>query len=458
VTATTSRAESTESSEPAAAPPVPAQPKPGAIAITGAKQLAGSVSVGGSVRAALILLAAAALHTRPVSLARIPGGAHVDQMIALIERSGGEIEHRPTGEVTIKGIPAASDRAVGPPDLFDAAGRSAGAVHLIPALLLAFGCAALPWPPASEHIDDVLAVYKEFGDLIQTRSAGFTIVDGTSRHGTVELVMRTRAPAPTIAAVLRACSTGSRIIIRHPSRRPEVHALFTALTRHGWRGHFADDRLDLDPGAALWPAMNWTVPDDELEAAACVGALAATRSGGTINVSTRHLTVLRMALAHAGARVELKAGQVKVHRAWTSPRSGRDGLTVCTGPDPRDLPSDQFAVLLPIAPGIAGRHELTDRSAPARTARIVSQLKAFGVPFAMSGEPGQAVCTGPFPFTAPREPLEVFDEFCQVALVIAALAATGTTVIESIHYLHNAHPGLLEHLRSLGADIKGGAR
>jgi UDP-N-acetylglucosamine 1-carboxyvinyltransferase len=270
--------------------------------------------------------------------------------------------------------------------------------------------------------------------------------------------MPTRAATPTVAAVLRACVAGTRIVVHHPSRSPEAHALFTALKQRGWLGYFNDDRLDLDPGSTPLQTLTWTIPGDEFEAAACIAALAATRSAGTIDgVTTRNLTVLRIMLERAGARVEFKGDQVKVHRAWNAPRAGWEGLTASAGPEPRDLPSDQLALLFAITPGVHGRHLLTDQSASAHTGRIISPLKAFGAPIEAGHEPGQTILTGPFKFAAPRQPLKAPDAVSQATLLIAALAAQGTTVLASIGHLHHAHPALLGNLRELHADIEGGA-
>lgn len=439
--------------------------QPRSIAVTGGGHLSGTTKTGPSVRAAQILLAASAVATRSVKLVGLPAGAHIEQMISMLEAVGCAIDRSEPAAVTVKGVEKAFDpsRLADPPDVFNGVGRNtasrnSAAMHLIPAMLRRHGCVALPWPSA-EPIDDVLEVYKAFGDSIETRSAGYSIVAAGSTRSTgstVEIAMRTRSAAPTLAAVLRACTAESRIIIHHPSRRPEVHALFTALSRLGWRGHFTDDRLDLDPGATPLRTLTWPVPDDEFAAAACISALAATRSTGTVaGVTTRNVTVLRMLLTSAGARVELKGDQAKVYRAWTSPGSRWEGLTASAGTGPRDLPSEQLGLVLAMAPTIRGRHQLTDPAAPARTDQIISALKAFEAPISAGGEPGQVIVTGPGRLTAPRSSLEVFDASLQAALVIAALTVKGTTVIDSIDYLEGAHPGLLKNLSDLGATIHG---
>ncbi len=431
--------------------------KPGSIAVTGQTALKGNVTVGGSVRASLALLALAALRPRPVTITGVPVSAHTEQASTLMQIVGCAVKRGQGGEITVTGPAAAADLAhhAAPPDLFNALGRAPAAVYLIPAFLRAHGYAAQPWP--QEPLEQVLEIYKEFGDTIETSTVGFSIVAAAASPAVVEITMATREPAPTITAVLRACTGGSRIVLHHPSRAPEVHALHAALKRLGWNGRLGDERLELEPGETPWPTLTWAVPGDELEAAACVCALAATRGSGTVSgVSTRHLTVLRMLLGHAGVRVTLTREQVKVERAIGAPRSGRSGLAFGAGPAPRDLPSQQLALLLPVALGVPGRHRLSDPAFPARLETIARQLRAFGVPVDTVREPGRAVHINSSLLAAPRASLEAADPADAMALVITGLAARGTTRIRRIGHLHHSHPGLLPHLRDLGAQIAGG--
>lgn len=223
----------------------------GPITVSGATNLAGTVTVARSVRAALVMLAAAAVHTGPFALTRVPRGGHVEQMLALMGHAGCQIVRGAPGEAIVTGVPA-TRRAepAGLSELFDAARTLPAAVYLVPAFLRGYGCAVLP-RAAAEPIEDVLEVYAAFGDAVSAEPAGYSVVATAHTRPVVEVTMRTGATAPTVAAMLRACAAGSRIVVRNPSRHAEVHALAAMLLGLGWRGHDTPDRLVLERGSAV---------------------------------------------------------------------------------------------------------------------------------------------------------------------------------------------------------------
>lgn len=434
----------------------------GSLAVTGGRRLTGNVTVGPSVSAAQILLAAAALQTRSVTLQRVPQSAHIAQMIDLVALSGCGIKAGGPGEVTIVGHrpPEAADRElpIPGPRLFAAFEHTDTALHLIPAMLRAFGCALLPWSD-THVIDEVLAVYKKFGDTIETGTSGFAIAAAEKNTEEIEIEMRTRALEPTAAAILRACTARSRAVIMRPSRRPEIRALLEALTGLGWRVHSNEARLELEPAPnTARPLLTWTVPGDEVEAAAYICALLATGGYGKVRgLDTQDLTVLRMLLAQSGARLELSGGrQATVLASRKHPLTGWKGLTAAAGHEPRELPSEQFALLAAAAPSIGGDHRLTDHVVEHRIDSVAAQLRAGGVPIPTSGEPGHLELTGRCSLAAPTSTLEPGDATAATAMVIAALAARGTTLIDALELLRNAHPMLITNLLLLGADLHEG--
>lgn len=435
-------------------------PGPDVVTVTGGSRLNGEVTVGGSVDAAEILLAAAVVQSHTITLSRVPTSPRIEKMISLLAKIGWPIARGPGGAVTVPRVSSepTDPAARGLGDLFEDVNRDPGStIYLIPALLWRFGCAAMPWIAAP--IDEVLDVYRYFGDKVETSDpAGFSIIAGTVGPERLEIPMRSRDVVPTVTAVLRAFVTGTRIGISSPSRAGAVRALFTSLLRLGWYGSFSDERLDLSPGTTSLRAIKWEVPGDELEAVACVCALVATRGKGSVSgLSTKDLKVLRMLLAQAGVPVELSGDRVTLGRAWRIPGTAWTGITAHGGLEPRMLPSDQVPLLLASVPSMSGRHRLTDSCAIARTASVIDQLKAFGTPVEAGGNPGRAVVTGPSNLIAPAHVLEADDPIGAIALVIAALTATGTTTITLTGGpLRSAHPTLFASLRDLGAKIKGG--
>lgn len=429
------------------------------ITIVGGRRLARHVTVGPSVPAALALLAAAAAQSAPITVKSAPSCRDVENMILLIEAAGWSLEPTSSDAITVVPLEPCPDlvRAGGPPDLFYAGVRTESP-HLISALLRAYGCAALPWPANTprDQVESVLAVYKHFHDEVTTDTAGYAIAMCAEPAVQVQIAMTTRDTAPTVAAMLRACIGRTRIQVQHPSRAPEALAVFHALHALGWRGRFNDNDLDLAPTPAAGLAHEWTVPGDGFEAAACACAIAATGGRATVTGALPHETAaLRNQLRSAGIEVERARGRITVARARRRPGVPIRGLRAQAGSDLHELSEGQLTLLLATAPFLTGKHELTDPHTTTRTRSLAANLSRLGTTIEV-GAQGLVRLTGPQTLTAITRQLEAQDPTGTAALVIAALATEGTTVIGSAEQLDRAHPALLEHLRALGGQIRYG--
>ena len=82
--------------------------------------------------------------------------------------------------------------------------------------------------------------------------------------------------------------------------------------------------------------------------------------------------------------------------------------------------------------------------------RYVDELRRMGADIQVDGK--LAVVQGVSHLNA--APVKALDLRAGAAMVIAALAAKGETVIEDIHYIERGYEDLVEKLRALGADIQ----
>lgn len=121
---------------------------------------------------------------------------------------------------------------------------------------------------------------------------------------------------------------------------------------------------------------------------------------------------------------------------------------VKTMPHP-GFPTDmqpQAAVLLSIAEGTS----IVTEGIWDNRFRYVDELRRMGAQIQVDGK--VAVVQGVTELTA--APVKAVDLRAGAAMVIAALAARGTTEIEDVYHIERGYENIIEKLSALGADIR----
>ena len=112
---------------------------------------------------------------------------------------------------------------------------------------------------------------------------------------------------------------------------------------------------------------------------------------------------------------------------------------------PTDM-QPQIAVLLAMAEGTS----IITESIFDNRFQYMDELRRMGADILVDGK--VAVIQGGKPLTA--APVKAVDLRAGAALVIAGLAAKGTTEVEDIHHIERGYECIVDKLRHLGADIE----
>ncbi|MFJ2580773.1 hypothetical protein [Kitasatospora aureofaciens] len=186
------------------------------------------------------------------------------------------------------------------------------------------------------------------------------------------------------------------------------------------------------------------VPPDRLEAATL--ALAAAITGGTVHLDSFPTidfpTGLVAVFANAGIELTSMNGGT-LARCPAGPRA----VQTATGPHPA-FPTDvqpQLTAFLTQAPGTSRIEEqiYTDRGTH------VGPLRAFGA--AVNADGSVITVCGPAPLVAAD--VAGKDIRAVTAMLIAALAAEGTSTIQGMYHLRRGYGSLLPKLAALGAEL-----
>lgn len=174
--------------------------------------------------------------------------------------------------------------------------------------------------------------------------------------------------------------------------------------------------------------------------------VAAAATGGDVviqNVITKHLESITAKLREMGVQVDEYEDSVRIRRDGVLHR-----CNVKTMPHP-GFPTDmqpQIAALLTLADGTS----IVNEAVWDNRFRYVEELKRMGADISVDGK--IAVIQGVKELLG--APVKATDLRAGAAMIIAALAAKGTTYVEDIQHIERGYEEIVEKLTLLGADIK----
>jgi len=407
--------------------------------INGGRPLQGTVSISGAKNAALPIMAATLLAPGTHRLNNVPALRDIDTMAQMLEHLGCKVSHNGALEVCANHLNF--DEA--PYDLVKTMRASVLVMGPLVARLrharisLPGGC-AIGARPINLHLKAMEALGADihlkdgYAEVIASRLKGADI------HFDVVTVTGT-ANAMMAAAVADGTTT-----ITNAAREPEIIDLALFLSSMGADIEGAgSDRIVIRGVPQLKPAEH-TVVADRIEAGTFM--IAAAITGGDIvleNVPTEFLQTAMARLEESGVRFESTSRGLRV----TGPEA-LASVDVTTAPHPgfaTDLQA-QFTALMAIAEGTS---VITETIFENRFMHI-PELARMGADISVDG--GTAVVKGMGKLTG--APVMATDLRASASLVLAGLAAEGTTEIDRIYHIDRGYERIEERLRALGADIE----
>ncbi len=423
------------------------------IIIKGGNPLHGNVEISGAKNAALPILAATLLVAGTHTLHNVPDLRDTRTMLKLLETLGAT--HRREGRTVYVDTSDLSG-AEAPYDLVKTMRAS---VLVLGPLLTRAGYARVSLPggcaigarPINYHLRGFacLGVSTTLAQgYVEARCdkqlTGATVYfDIPTVTGTENLLM---------ASVMAKGTT----IIKNAAREPEVGNLIDMLTTMGAEIEGKNsDRLTVHGVDGLKPATTTIIPD-RIETGTYLIAVAAT--GGEVKINNcepAHLPALTEKLRSAGVTVEEEQDTIMVScsEQLTTNQCRLESVDVKTLVYP-GFPTDlqaQFMALMIQAQGTSIIHETIFEN----RFMHVAELQRLGADITIDGS--SAVVRGVSPARLCGAPVMATDLRASASLVIAGLAAGGTTEISRIYHLERGYENMIEKLQAVGANIYKGA-
>lgn len=412
------------------------------LLINGGVPLHGEVTISGAKNAALPIMAAALLTAEPCVIHGVPDLSDVRFMCKLLQSLGAEVDFdgrsvriraarlTPHADYELVRQMRASVCVMGP-----LLGRLGRAVVSLPG-----GC-VIGARPIDLHLKGFRALSAEVrieGGYVNASAARLVGNDvflggraGSTVLGTANVMM---------AAVLAE----GRTVIESAACEPEIVDLAGFLNSMGAQITGAGSPTIVINGVKQLHGTEYEIIPDRIEAATFAIAVAATGGEAILHrARPDHMHAVLDKLGEAGVRIERLADGLRVRAP-----ERLHPVEVTTLPYP-GFPTDvqaQLMALLTLAPGIS---VITERIFEARFMHV-SELCRFGADIQLEGP--TAIIKGGLPLSG--APVMASDLRASAALVIAGLAAAGTTIVHRIYHIDRGYEKIDAKLEALGARIR----
>ena len=413
------------------------------LLIDGGKILGGEAKVQGSKNSTLPILAASLLSKGESVFFGCPQLSDVDSSVKILRYLGCKV--RRSGHILTVNTEGLSRDDI--PEGLMRLMRSS--IIYAGALLASTGKARLTFPGGCEigprPIDLHLASFKKLGAEITERHGEiiFKAPKGGLKGNKIALSFPSVGATENI--IIAATRAKGTTVITNAAREPEITDLADYLNACGACVEGAGEGTVIIEGRDnLKPANHGIIPD-RIVAATLMSAAAVTGSDITLDgVIKSHLDAVIPCFEQAGCKIDFEAQKMRIQ----SPQRLRSLGFIRTTPYP-GFPTDAQAPLMAVAAVSDGTSVFSENIFENRYKHIGEFIR-LGADIKVEGK--VAVVDGVKKLYS--APLCAKDLRGSAALVVAALAAEGTTEIDTTEYLERGYEDLEVVLTSMGASVR----
>jgi UDP-N-acetylglucosamine 1-carboxyvinyltransferase len=417
--------------------------------VEGGHRLSGTVRPAGNKNAALPILAATLLADGPCVLDNVPRIRDVETLLELLVAQG--VAASWEGEHTLT-LDARGARA-GDPDPALCA-RIRASVLLAGPMLARFGRVRLP-PPGGDvigrrRIDTHLLALGRLGAEV---SVGSTYDFEARELVGAEVFLDEASVTGTENALMAAVGAKGRTVIGNAASEPHVQDLARFLVAMGAEiGGIGTNTLTIEGGRSLTGAR-FAIGPDHIEIGSFVGLAAVTNSSITIEgVRAADLRAALMGFERLGVEPTLDGDRLVASAGQA--RRVREDLgghvpKLEDGPWPA-FPADLMSIALVTATQCEGIILMFEKMFESRLF-FVDKLIGMGARIVLC-DPHRAVVAGPSRLRAGV--VESPDIRAGMAILLAALAAEGTSTIHNVGQIERGYEAIHQRLAALGAVIR----
>lgn len=415
------------------------------ILINGGKPLEGDIYIDGAKNAALPIIFATILTAEKCTLDNLPDISDIELSLAILEHMGARVNRidRHTAEIDTENIVCGTS-----PD--DLAARLRGATYLLGAELGRFGRTAMGQAGGcdfgSRPLDQHVAGFEAMGATMKMSASSY--MGSTPRGGLrgAEITLDMPSVGATVNLILAAATAKGKTVIRNAAREPHIVDLANFLNLCGASISNAGTDTVKITGVPRLHGVRYPIVSDMIEAGTYMVAAAAAGGSVTLhNVIPKHVEATTLKLREVGAQVVTSDTDNTVTVTSTGRLKSTDIHTNYYPGFPTDM-HPQFSALLSLSRGTSTITECVWE----KRFNYVPELAKFGADVTDSTKHvtiiGQEKLHG--------ANVRSVDLRAGAGMVIAGLAADGTTVIDNIGTIERGYDDIVGKLSAVGADIR----
>jgi len=418
--------------------------------IEGGQPLRGTVTPSGNKNAALPILAACLLTDEPITLENVPRIRDVETMLQLLADLGAEVGW--TAGNTLRVHAASLRKAELDPDLCR---RIRASILLAGPMLARAGHLTLP-PPGGDvigrrRVDTHLLALRNLGAKIAIHTDGYDMIANGLKGQ--DVLLDEASVTGTENALMAAATAKGTTVIRNAASEPHVQDLARFLNTLGARISGVESNTLVVEGVEALTGGHFRISADHIEVGSYIGLAALCGDGVRItDAAPEMLRMIRLVFRRLGVEVEITGTDVYVppnQSLRIVDDAGGAVPKIDDGPWPA-FPADLMSIALVLATQAQGTILIHEKMFESRL-YFVDKLISMGARIILC-DPHRAVVVGSAPLHG--APLESPDIRAGMALLIAALAADGRSVVRNIGQIDRGYEHVDDKLRALGARIE----
>jgi UDP-N-acetylglucosamine 1-carboxyvinyltransferase len=423
---------------------------PPCFLVRGGRSLRGSVRPAGNKNAALPILASTVLADGPMELDNIPRIRDVETMLDLLVDLGASAEWIGPNLVRVDARP------VRPKPLDPRlCARIRASILLAGPLLARFGSVTLP-PPGGDvigrrRVDTHFLALEQLGAAVNVGDR-YELEAKKGLTG-ADIFLDEPSVTGTENALMAAVAAKGRTVLRNAACEPHVQDLARALVAMGAGIDGIGTNVYTIEGGRPLHGGAYAIGPDHIEIGSFIGLAAVTNGAITIDpVRSEDLRSTLLGFERLGIRPRLDGQRLTVdadQERRIRPDLGGHVPKLEDGPWPA-FPADVMSTTIVTATQCAGMLLVFEKMFESRLF-FVDKLIGMGARIVLC-DPHRAVISGPSPLKGGM--VESPDIRAGMAMLLAALAAEGSSTIHNVGQIERGYERIDERLRALGADIE----
>ncbi|WP_130807239.1 UDP-N-acetylglucosamine 1-carboxyvinyltransferase [Senegalia massiliensis] len=409
--------------------------------IEGSNKLAGEITVRGAKNSVLPILAASILNNNINIIFNIPEISDLKVMVKILKAIGCKVN-------VVDNIVTVDSRNLDKVRIPEELVREMrSSIILMGAMLSRCGEVEVSYPGGCEigvrPIDFHLKALKELGAEIE-ESHGFIYCKGQNLKGT-DIQLDYPSVGATENIMLASIKAQGTTIIRNAAREPEIIDLQNFLNSIGGRIYGAGTSIIRIDGVNNLNSVEHTIIPDRIVAGTYMVASAITKGEIILkNIQVDHIQSIIAKLRETGCSIYNNCTTLKI----IGPRTINPIESLQTLPYP-GFPTDMQAQIMALLTLSSGTSVISETIFENRF-KHVPELVRMGANIRTLGN--VAVIKGVKQLTGAK--VTAKDLRGGASLLLAGLAAEGTTIIDNISHIDRGYERLEENLKLIGANIR----